>query len=340
MRKILLALTLLCAFLFTSCAHAPRGGEFREARDSAFKVRVTMKLDLSPLNEWLAKKEAEKKAREEQRKKDEEQKKKDEEQRKKDAERVEYCKHNPCFGHPMVLLRDDVEVKLSVAQQSTGMSIIKATRDFVEIGWSGTGWAAAQGAGKTYVMTAGHVCESKDVYPFDFFYVDWDTFEFEFVHFDFPIVEKHHVMIGSDGVASPDATIIRDEDLDDNFNGNDLCMLGLVGEIGTPVPVADHDPGFGQACSVVGAPTGLWGGGIAVPSSATFAGRGEVFGTDPDGLAFNGLLAPGNSGSAVICNGEVQGVISLGSTRFPSLIHAVPHERIQDFIAKALHFGK
>lgn len=337
MRKILLALFALL-FVSTSCAHAPKGGEFRQARDSAFKVQVRMKLDLSPLNEYLAKKEAERKAREEARKKAEEEKKVKEKEEADRKERAEYCKKYACFGHPGIFFRDNLQARLTHVQQTVELEVIKMTQDTAEIGWSGTGWVAARGPNKSYVMTAGHVCESRDVYPFDFLYIDWDTFQFEVVHFDFPIIEKHHVMVGRDGVRSEDGTIMRDEDLDEeNFNGNDLCMLGVGGNIGTPVDIATHDPEFGQSCSVVGAPTGLWGGGIAVPSDAVFAGRGSIFGTEPDGLAFNGLLAPGNSGSAVICDGKVNGVISLGSTRFRSLIHAVPQERIRTFVRAALH---
>jgi hypothetical protein len=315
-------------FLITSgCATVSKGGEFKEARDSAFKIRVTLKLDLKPLNDFLAKKAAEDQERADQQKKD-----------KEAQERREYCAKYPCFGHPWAIFRDDVQLKMSLAQESTQLEVTKVTRDFAEIGWSGTGWDAARANGHTYVMTAGHVCESKDVYHIDFFYIDWNTLEFEEVPLDLPIVEKHHVMIGRDGVDSADATIIRDEDLDEaTFNGNDLCMLGVAGDLGTPIPVATHDPEYGESCSVVGAPTGLWGGGIAVPSDALFAGRGSVFGTEPDGLAFNGLLAPGNSGSAVVCDGRVSGVISLGSSRFPSLIHAVPQDRIRAFIGKALH---
>lgn len=326
MRKILLALALV--LVFSGCmAHTPKGGEFKQARDSAYKIEVTMKLDLKPYNDFLKKKAEEKKAKEEAKK---------EEQAHK--EREEYCRQYLCFGRPhAVFLAKDAMINLSQIQESTDFYVRTLTEDTAEVGWSGTGWIGARGNDRTFVMTAGHVCESKDIYPVDFLWVDWDTFEFELVHLDLPILEKHHAMLGRDGVKSVDASVIRDEDLDDDFNGNDLCMLGVSGDLGNPIPVALHDPEYGDSCSVVGAPTGLWGGGIAVPSDAIYAGRGAVFGTEPDGLAFNGLLAPGNSGSAVICDGQVVGTISLGSTRFRSLIHAVPEDRIRVFMDKALH---
>lgn len=329
MRKLILTLIMaLVATLVTSCAHIQRGGDLRETRDSTYKVRVTMKLDLAPIKEWQAKKEEARRKKQE-----EERKKKEEEERLK---RFPWGLWAQKMNGPIVML-GDLPITLTPAQEFAGFSVFEKTADTAEIGWSGTGWVAAKGPGRSFVMTAGHVCESKDVYPIDILDIDWDNFEFNVVHFDLPIVEKKHVMLSRDGVESVNGSIIRDEDLDDDFNGNDLCMLGVASDLGPAIPVATSEPAYGETCSVVGAPTGLWGGGVAVASEPIFSGRGAVFGTEPDGLAFNGLLAPGNSGSAVTCGGKAVGVISLGSTRFPSLIHAVPYDRIEVFMRKALH---
>lgn len=335
MRKLIAILTLLLFTACSSCAHAPRGGDLRKTRDSANKVEVTLKLDLKPLNDWYAKKEEEARKREEARKKEEEERKRQEDEKKA---REEYCKKYPCFGHPWMAL-GAANIKLSVAQQATEFHVISVSpsRDTAVIGWSGTGWVAAKDAGKSYVMTAGHVCESSDFYPVEVYDIDWDTWTITFETINLPIIEKHHVMVTRDGVTTSDASIIRDEDMDDGFNGNDLCMLGIGADLGPAVSVATDDPEYGDTCSVVGAPTGLWGGGIAIPSEALFAGRGSLFGTEPDGLVFNGLLAPGNSGSAVVCDGKAVGVISLGSLRFRSTIHAVPWDAIRKFARKALH---
>lgn len=328
MRRIL-ALVLISLF-FLACVHTPRGGEFRQARDSAYKIQVTMTLDLTPLNEWRAKKEEERKKREEDRKKKEEE---------------EEAKRWPTWlpklwGQPVTFI-GDVPVALSNAQQSMEFNVIRVTDDTADIGWSGTGWVAGRSAGGgSYVMTAGHVCESKDVYSVEVYDIDWDANAIEVVSIDLPIIAKKHLMLNRDGVASTNGSIVRDEDLDDSYNGNDLCMLGVTDDLGPAIPVATEDPEYGTTCSVVGAPTGLWGGGIAVASEAIFSGRGSVFGTEPDGLTFNGLLAPGNSGSAVVCYGKAVGVISLGSTRFKSLTHAVPHDSIRKFIRDALHLQK
>ena len=202
----------------------------------------------------------------------------------------------------------------------------------VEIGWVGTGWTVARTDGRSFAMTAGHVCESKDTMEIAVF--DWDTFRVMVV--TLPIVSKTHTLVSYDGVSVP-ASVIRDEDLDENFNGTDLCVLGARADLGAPIAIANSDPQFGARAEVVGGPKGLWGGGIAVASDVKFGGRGTIFGVEPDGLAFNGEVAPGNSGSAVIYNGAAVGVISLGATRFPSLVHAVPHESMREFLRKALH---
>lgn len=216
--------------------------------------------------------------------------------------------------------------------QATAARVEMLAGHTAKIGWVGTGWVAARDANRSYVMTAGHVCESGDT--FETTIIDWEKLEFRTVKL--PIIEVKHELRDRTGLSVP-ATVVRDHDLDNDFNGVDLCVLGAIADLGQPIPIGDHDPGFGDRAEVIGGPTGLWGGGIAVASDAKFSGRGSVFGVEPDGLAFNGELAPGNSGSAVIFDGHAIGVISLGATRFQSLIHAVPYETMADFLRKALH---
>lgn len=311
--------------LLSSCAHGRRGGELRQVRDSAHKMEVSLTVDLTPLNEYRAKKE-------------EERRKRDEERRKKEEEaKGGWPKWLPkLLGQPVAFI-DDVPVVLDSQMMATELYIKKTSRDSAKVGWTGTGWVAGHDPGVSYVMTAGHVCESAPTFDIEIWDIDWEMGTIDIVKIKLPITERSHVMVNPTGVESANAKVLRDEDLDEDFNGNDLCMLGVAGDLGPALAIADEDPSYGQTCSVVGAPTGLWGGGIAVASEALYSGRGSVFGVEPDGLAFNGHLAPGNSGSAVVCDGEVVGVISLGSTRFRSLTHAVPHESIREFMHKAMH---
>lgn len=221
------------------------------------------------------------------------------------------------------------------AELATGARMLGRANDHTaRIGWVGTGWVADRRAGRSFVMTAGHVCETGTSYHVE--YMDWSTFSF--VEADLPIISAKHVLVSRDGIRTAPVTVIRDEDLDEQtFNGNDLCLMGTVGDLGQPIPVADSEPDYSQTCDVIGGPHGLWGGGIAPTSEMRFNGRGSVFGTEPDGLSFTGIVAPGNSGSGVMCDGQAVGVISLGATSMPGLIHAVPYDSIRTFLKKALH---
>lgn len=215
------------------------------------------------------------------------------------------------------------------------IEILAADESTATLRWSGTGWVSGNSNGKSYVMTAGHVCESREVFHIEG--MDWAAGKY--VKYDLPIVKTEHRMVGRDGTKFSDSQVIRDEDLDENHNGIDLCMLGVAGDLGAALPIASEDPPYGSPSEVVGAPRGLWGGGVAVASDVKFSGRGSVFGTAPDGLAFNGNVAPGNSGSAVLYKGRVVGLISLGATQFPTLSHAVPHEMIRSFIRRAMRLA-
>ena len=202
-----------------------------------------------------------------------------------------------------------------------------------KVGWSGTGWVAANGVGHSYVMTAGHVCESGKVYHLE--YIDWSTFTVKKV--DLPILSTEHTLINRDNTEFPGGTVLADEDLDDDYNGKDLCVIGVPGYLGKAFPLATQDPPYGTSSEVIGAPTGLWGGGVAITANLKYSGRGTVFHTKTDGLSFTGEAAPGNSGSAITYQGRVVALLNLGGKRFPSLSVGVPHEEIRDFLRRALH---
>lgn len=287
--------------LLTSCFHA-RGGDAAKTRESVYKTEVTLTLDITPFKEYLA---AQEKANPPPTDTD----------KKKTIETI---------------LQQDL--RLTDVQRETGFEVLSTSDNTAQVGWSGTSWVAVNLHIRSYAMTAGHVCESGDSYELQF--IDWNTWEV--VSLKLPILKKEHTLVARDG-AEIIAKVIRDEDMDDSYNGNDLCLLGAPGDLGPSISIGNFDPEFGETCTVVGAPRGLWGGGIAVASDVKFSGRGSVFEVEPDGLAFNGLVAQGNSGSAVVCRGQALGVISLGSRQFPSLIHAVDYGRTAEFLKKALH---
>jgi hypothetical protein len=297
MRKFLIV-TLLSTLL-TSCAIGCFPWDNRvsieDVRDSVYQVKVELTLDLTPYHAYL---------------------------KKKGGESVLHR----ILGGPRLPLTE---------RHTTLMAQMEVQSDTSIVSWVGTGWVAAKSDGQTFLMTAGHVCESRDSYAVEFLDVDPDGIGV--VTIDLPIINRNHTLVSRNGVEYQRATVIRDDDFEDGFDGPDLCMLGANGDLGKVLPVAEKDPKYAAHGEVVGGPRGLWGGGIAVASDVKFSGRGSIFGVKPDGLAFNGLVAPGNSGSAVVFDGRVVGVISLGATRFPSLVHAIPHEIIREFIRKALH---
>lgn len=219
----------------------------------------------------------------------------------------------------------------SPQQVATSISSKKVSENTVELNWVGTGWTVEQRGGRSFVMTAGHVCETSRFYEAKIF--DWDLLTVRVVQL--PVVDRSHKLVSRDNVEVT-ANVIRDEDLDSKFNGIDLCLMGAMADLGPPLRIADSDPKYGDRAEVVGGPRGLWGGGIAVASDVKFTGRGSVFGVNPAGVAFNGEVAPGNSGSAVVYRGHVVGLISLAAIKFPSLCHAVPHGDIKDFLRRAL----
>ena len=326
MRKSVFVLAAL--FVLGSCARLPevRKPTLEDFRESVYQVQVELTLDLSPYEEYLKKQEEElRKRKEEERKKEEEARKSKKKRAAKKEPKDKERKADPIFSAQSTLRNDALR------------PTVQKNRKTIKVGWAGTGWVAARRNERSFVMTAGHVCESKSVYTVQFFDIDWERMEFVVRTLDLPIVEKKHTLVSREGVKVA-ADVIRDEDFKDesSFDGPDMCLLGAGVRLGAPLRLAWQDPTYGDNAEVVGAPRGLWGGGIAVASDVKYSGRGSIFKVDPVGLAFNGHVAPGNSGSAVIHEGRVVGLISLGSIRFPSLIHAVPHEILRDFLKRAL----
>lgn len=210
------------------------------------------------------------------------------------------------------------------------MKIVGPTHEF---SWTGTAWTVGRGPGHSFLMTAGHMCESKKTYAYS--YVDIDA-DFNVVEktVELPIVKAEYDFHGADGTEYDGAKVLRDDDT------IDLCELQIAGDLGTPIPVADHDPDYGQHCYYTGAPLGLWGGGVALTFDMVFSGRGDMWGSDRDGLFFTGLGHGGSSGSPLICDGQAVGVLIEGARKFDGMFAGVPQDVIRDFRLKAHHRGK
>ncbi len=199
--------------------------------------------------------------------------------------------------------------------------------------WTGTGWAAAYDGHRTFYVTAGHVCHVNLVVP------DTDMF-------GRPTGKVYHVKGAEFRVVAVDdtwaaATVLMVDD------DRDLCLMSVDGAVGAPLPISDRDPEYGDRGWYVGAPHGLWYGGIAGIYEVTFMGRDKPFEGKCDAqeaaacaseaLAFSTAeAAPGASGSPVLVNGQVQGVLNIVAGRFGTYAVAVPWDSVRRFLRLGL----
>lgn len=201
--------------------------------------------------------------------------------------------------------------------------------------WSGTAWVVDHVGEYSYVVTAGHVCETRD-----FVTVDEDA--------DDPFVAptKRQYAVRSVAYSLEDrngnvidgARVLLDDDT------VDLCVLAVPGDVGPPLAIADRDPLYSEDGIFIGAPRMVWGGGIATVFSVKFMGRGHPFKGRCDGMEFCDVdelafgspgTAPGCSGSPVLYHGRVVGVLNAVSSRMDSFAVAVTWENLRDALGRA-----
>ena len=194
--------------------------------------------------------------------------------------------------------------------------------------FTGAAWASGHSGKHTQVTTAGHICESSETYTYEM--IDWGTLSVK--SYELPIVSVSYGLEAVDGTAIRDLRVLHDDDV------ADACVLTANGDIGPSLPLSDRDPEYGEHCFVIGAPAGVWGGGLAVISEATFSGRVSLNGL-PQMLAFTGASVGGSSGSPVMCGGRVVGVLDRGMGRYP-LFLAAPWDDVRDDIRKANRLPK
>ncbi len=235
----------------------------------------------------------------------------------------------PLPNHPTPLEVSRSTYKIVVDEDVDVSEMTGVENDHRHTGGSGTAWVSGRSLGKSSLMTAGHTCETGKF--IEYAKLDIVDGELKIVVLKLPIIGVTYDLQASDGTSFKGATVVLDDD------ELDLCMLTIAGDLGDPLPIADHDPPYGSHSIDVGAPTGLWGGGVAPIIDLVFSGRGQIFGQPPDALAFTGLGAPGSSGSAIVYQGRVVGVLTLGSVRYTRLMTSVPWNVIRPFIRRAMH---
>jgi hypothetical protein len=218
------------------------------------------------------------------------------------------------------------DVSKSVFKIVANMEVIAQgdeTKRVINGGWSGTAWTVKVKDGNSFLMTAGHVCESGKTYTQVGFFGDKTVYDIKSVTYK---------LLTPDDVTITGVTVIADNDDDD------LCLISVAGQLGKEIPLATEDPPYAAEGYYIGAPKGIWGGGIAGYYQTHFSGRGTPFGNGKEALAFStASAAPGASGSPYMYNGKAVALLNLGHGGFMTFSTGVPHEVIDAFVKKAMH---
>lgn len=199
--------------------------------------------------------------------------------------------------------------------------------------WTGTAWVAEYERGTSYLVTAGHVCESRteveDVDPF-----------FGVTVGKLKVHRVDYRLTAEDGTEVRDLTVLVDDD------DADLCVMSHRGWLAAPLPIATEDPERYARGWYAGAPAGVWGEGVAMTYDLVYDGRGRPFSgkcgpdmkiCEADGEVVSGSVTGGASGSAILFGGRVVGVLNLALGRFPDLGVAVPWNAVRRDLDRARH---
>jgi len=170
----------------------------------------------------------------------------------------------------------------------------------------GSSMVVAHDRGKTYVLTAQHVCSPPGLVDTVVFpgvrqtvmaRMEWET--------KFAVVD----ISGTMRVAVPVIQDVR----------NDMCVLEVAGVWGRPVPLAPRPLSMGETAYSVAAPAGIFDVGmvpifVGIYSGATTSLSDDELVSRPDTLSEMHLYTfpsrPGSSGSAVLTPaGEIVGVV-------------------------------
>jgi len=178
---------------------------------------------------------------------------------------------------------------------------------------SGSGFVVAQDKFGSYVLTAGHICESilYDSYK--------KTTEEE--------TKKSKVSIKFFGL-----TISHDKHelhIVKVNKGADLCMMYSPGLKAIPIPIARHPVRPGERIYNIAAPLDIMHKNAPIMVDGIYSGRSPEMNAD----VYTMIVDYGSSGSPIINGrGEMIGVVSMKNTRFDFLAYSPPTELIRYFV--------
>jgi len=172
---------------------------------------------------------------------------------------------------------------------------------------TGSGSVVAHENGKTYVLTAAHVCW---VEPYET--VNRGSF----------LLEIHQAssisLLMYSGEAVPAEVFYVDEE-------RDVCLMSTQGTWGSPLPIADRDPVKGQKYYNMAAPYSIYSPGMVLSFDGYFSGY------DNEWYFYTIPARPGSSGSPIISShGEIVGIITMASTVFETLSIVTTPDSIRD----------
>lgn len=212
--------------------------------------------------------------------------------------------------------------KIMVTQNIDTSSLVEMGLDKkTEISHSGTAWIAGYTKDRTLLITAGHVCPNLTLYKTGSDLIG-----------DLPVIGTKMSLLGADSEdeIEPVEVISDDDEID-------LCMISAPGIFGTALPIANRLPKYGATVEYAGAPHGHFGHGIAPIFDGRIAGRGYPFSKEHgEFVIIDTPSGPGASGSPVLYDGRVIGVIVAGYKDFWNEMACVPYDVIKKFEKDAM----
>lgn len=228
-----------------------------------------------------------------------------------------------------------VDCQVLQTQSPCSDATIDALRP-ITVNMTGSSMVVAHARGRSYILTADHVCATPDlpdvsVFPEDrkviMTQVAWDT---------------RRVVIDIEGTMHDARPVITDEH-------NDICVMEVDGVWGSPVPLAPRPLGMGDRAYNIAAPSGIFDAGMVPIFIGIYSGTSsnisntQVMSSPYSEVPFSDLYTfpsrPGSSGSAVLNQaGEIVGVIHSTVATVPGLSISSTWEAVRDIFRRLNRF--
>ena len=178
---------------------------------------------------------------------------------------------------------------------------------------SGSGTIIKHDNEKTYVLTAAHVCDTKD--------------QVEYWKNRGASVTTSSIIIDFSGHRYP---ILKNVIMDHRY---DLCVLEVAGKFGTVAPIGNSVPRIGDKVFNVAAPQGDSAPGMAAVLEGRYSGIFRFNSDSRDKSAYTIPAIGGSSGSGVFnSKGQLIGIIHSVRRNFHHLSYGPTHDELMHFL--------